>query len=675
MTFRAILVLFAVLFLAASGSAQRDLKDIPNPDPEVERTSFQLADGLEANLFASEPMIRKPIQMAWDQRGRLWVASSETYPQIRPGDPSDDKIVVLEDTDGDGKADKSTVFADNLLIPTGVLPADGGCYVANSTQMLFLRDSDGDGKADQRKILLSGFGTEDTHHILHTFRQGPDGMVYFAQSVYIHTHAETPFGVRRMGGGGFWHFRPESGQLEVYTRGQVNPWGLVFDRWGQSFTTDGAYSEGVNYAFPGAAYFWAKEADDWTKDFPRILKGLSPGQPKHCGIEIISGRHFPESWSGSMVAPDFRGNRINRFLISDAGSGYAAKQVEDVIKTTHRAFRPVDVNLGPDGALYVADWYNPIIQHGEVDFRDERRDHTHGRIWRIAMKDRPLVPKPKIAGATDDELLEMLEASEDWTRAMVRRELRERARASESRRESISRTLTTWLARLSQDASDTERCVLEAMWAAQSAQLWQVNSSLAKELERSTEPKVRAAALRSYYHNHVTASGAFKLIALSIEEKLASQSADPSGVSGFDPFISDPHPRVRLEAIHCLRALQTPQATEIALRALDKEMDENLDFALWLTCRETQDVWLPAFQKGEINFGGNTAHAVFALKATGNPAALAPLVSALREDKISDKDRPQVLQLIASMGGPAELGLLLDVAGGVPSTSQKRPPT
>src|SRR5438874_10562350 len=219
--------------------AQRDAK-IPDPDPEIERKSFIVAPGFEVNLYAADPLLAKPIQMNFDPQGRLWVASSEVYPQIKPGEKANDKIIILEDTTGTGRADKTTVFADGLLIPTGVEPGDGGAYVANSTDLLHLADTDGDGKADRRRVVLSGFGTEDTHHILHTLRWGPDGMLYFNQSIYIHSHVETPYGVRRLPGGGIWQFRPQTRELAVYVRGFWNSWGHQFDRWGQSFITDGA---------------------------------------------------------------------------------------------------------------------------------------------------------------------------------------------------------------------------------------------------------------------------------------------------------------------------------------------------------------------------------------------------------------------------------------------------
>src|SRR5438132_4298307 len=250
--------------------AQRDLTKIPDPDPEIERRSFEVAEGFEVNLFAADPLLAKPIQMNFDPAGRLWVATSEVYPQIKPGQKANDRIIILEDRDGDGRADKTTVFADGLLIPTGVEPGDGGAYVANSTDLVHLADTKGTGRADRQRIVLSGFGTEDTHHIIHTLRWGPDGMLYFNQSTYIHSHIETPHGVRRLNGGGVWQFRPETDELEVFVRGFINPWGHHFDRFGQSFITDGANGEGITHGIPGPAYATAVGVT-------RTLEGLNPG--------------------------------------------------------------------------------------------------------------------------------------------------------------------------------------------------------------------------------------------------------------------------------------------------------------------------------------------------------------------------------------------------------------
>ena len=287
-----------VLLLVAPLSAQRDAP-VPDPDPELERKTFVVADGFEVNLFAADPLLAKPIQMNFDPAGRLWVASSEAYPQIKPGQKQNDKIIILEDTRGVGRADKTTVFAEGLLIPTGLAPGDGGVYVVDSTDLLHLSSSKGDGKADRRRVVLSGFGTEDTHHLVHTLRWGPDGMLYFNQSIYIHSNIETPYGPRRLGGGGIWQYRPETQQLEVFARGWYNAWGHHFDRWGQSFLTDGANGEGINYVVPGAYYPAAVGAT-------QILHGLNPGSPKHCGLRdrqrpaparLLAGQHADQRLS------------------------------------------------------------------------------------------------------------------------------------------------------------------------------------------------------------------------------------------------------------------------------------------------------------------------------------------------------------------------------------------
>ena len=206
---------------------------------------------------------------------------------------------MLEDSDKDGKADTRTVFAEGLLIPTAVLPGNGGVYVGNSTEIIHLKDTDGDGKSDHRTVVLSGFGTEDTHHIIHTPRWGQDGLMYFNQSIYIHSHIETPWGVSRLMAGGIWQFNPLAVKLDVVSRGLVNTWGHSMDDWGQSFATDGAGGDGINYIFPGVAGVTAYG----TK---HLLRGMNPGQPKLCGLETVSGTHFPEKYRGLLVANDFR---------------------------------------------------------------------------------------------------------------------------------------------------------------------------------------------------------------------------------------------------------------------------------------------------------------------------------------------------------------------------------
>jgi putative heme-binding domain-containing protein len=642
--------------------AQQGLKDIPDPDPEIERKSFQVADGFEVNLYAADPRIAKPIQMNFDAAGRLWIASSEIYPQIQPGQKANDKILIVEDTDGDGTADKTTVFADGLLIPTGIEPGDGGAYVANSTEIIHLRDTDGDGKADSRRVMLSGFGTEDTHHIIHTFRWGVDGALYFNQSVYIHSHVETPHGVKRLGGGGIWRFRPETMELDIFCRGFVNPWGHQQDEWGQSFVTDGAYGEGINYVFPGSVWVTAPGA-------PRIVKGLNPGSPKHCGLEIVGGRHLPDDWQGDMLTNDFRGHRVCRFKISEDQSGYASREMPELIKTTHVAFRPIDVKMGPDGAIYIADWYNPIIQHGEVDFRDPRRDHTHGRIWRVTAKGRPLVPRPKLMNASNRELLDALKSPEYFTRHHAKRLLRERGLASETGRSQIADEMLSWVKGFNWSLYNSvagifDQRILEALWVCQALQIaehrdgYECFSTMISHCINSQNYRCRAAAVRVF----ADMANRIKPVDREVTYRQLFRLATAD----------EEHPRVRLEAVRA--AVHVPQLDTLrqVMTILDKPVDANLDFAIWQTARDLQDVWLPAVQRGEFEFGGNVNHLLFALQAVNTPEVVPPLVKLLRAGQVAADKEEAVLAMIGRLGGGPELKLVFDLVANESSLPDKR---
>lgn len=624
MTYRP-LAFLAASVLSVSASQPKSTADLPDPNPEVQKAGFVIPEGIEVSLWAQEPMIAKPVQMNWDALGRLWVVSSTTYPQIKPGDGTKDQIVVLEDTDHDGKADKSTVFAENLHIPTAVIPADGGVYVANSTEVIFLKDTNGDLKADERSIILSGFGTEDTHHLLHTMRHTPEGLLSFLQSIYIHSHVETPFGVRRLMGGGVWEFRTESRRLEIVSKGLINPWGYEFDQWGQSFATDGAGGEGLNYIFPGSVFKTSPNAK-------RSLSGLSPGQPKQCGLEFIEDPHWPEDWQGSWVTNDFRGNRTNRFKVTPSGSSYIAKQEADVLASNHRAFRPIDIRTGPDGALYIADWYNPIIQHGEVDFRDPRRDQVHGRIWRLTAKGRPLSEMPNIVGAPIPELLNMLKSNRKWTRHFAKQELRSRGAAE------VLLQLKTWVETLDKSDANYWHHLLESAWTREglnkfSAQHW-------RELYASPDSRVRAAALRILTHRWHELPDAMEIL---------------------NKGIADENAQVRLWALVVLADMRQPKAFETALKALDKNMDESLDFLLELTAREQADMWLPLTLKGDLKLNENPKHLVYAMKATGRSEALKPLLSSLKQGKLAADDAAAVMAMAGDSADAAQAREIADL--------------
>jgi len=617
--------LLAGLVAASPVLAQNQdaLYDIPAPNVEEEMAMFEIADGFEVNLFAAEPMVANPIGISWDAQGRLWVAGSSIYPHIAPGQKPADTITVLEDVDGDGVADTSTVFAEGLFIPTSILPGDGGVYVCNSTEILHLADTDGDGKADQSRAVLSGFGTEDTHQTIHGLRWGMDGYMYLNQSIYIHSHVETPYGVKRLGGGGIWQFSPDTLELNVLARGFVNPWGHHQDRWGQSFATDGAYHEGINHVFPGSAFL--------ISGITPFLSGMNPGSPKHCGLEILSGEHLPEDWRGNYIANDFRAHRVCRFVVTESGSTYVSQEMPELMKSQHVSFRPVDVKMGPDGAIYIADWYNPIIQHGEVAFRDPRRDHEHGRIWLLTAKGRPLVPRPQIAGASIDGLLSLLLKEEEWTRIQARQALKEQPM------EAVAPKLEAWTAKA--EGQDRPVRVLEALWTWQALDI--VQPALLKEALEAEDGHIRTAATRVMSHW------------LDRLEPAAEWNARAKALA------VDTHPRVRLEAIRLLGGVPTAEAALAALEAYNLERDRYLDYALLVTLRELKEQWLQEMARENPDFTGDADRLLFALDAVAGPDVVPPLIHAMAKGAFDDAQGHKAVSLIADHCNAGQAGTVV----------------
>ena len=620
MRFLAIIGCFA---LCSTAVAQDNLTNIPDPDPDAQLASFRVKDGFEVNLYVSDPLIDPPIQMAWDEQGRMWLATSTSYPQPLPGQEPNDKIFMLEDTNGDGAADISVTFADGLLTPTGILPGDGGIYVVNSTELLHLKDTDGDGRADEKQVILAGFGADDTHHLLHTLRWGPDGKMYMNQSVYTYSHIETPWGIQRLRGGGVWRFDTETLEMDVFTRGLWNPWGYDVDRWGQSFATDGAGSQGVYFMFPGAAYTPAVGIE-------KVLEGMSPSSPKYSGQALLSGRHMPDSVQGDLITNDFRANRVKHFKLSEDGSGFDDKEMEDLIWSDHYAFRPVDVTVGPDGAIYLVDWYNPIIQHGEVDFRDPRRDHRHGRIWRITAKGRALVTPPDFTTATVETLLDALKAPEMWTRRQANRLLREKGA------DAVQSALTSWVEALGDQETHAK---LEALWVYQSIRV--VQPELLKELLNHADHRARAAALRVLFY--------------WIDEI-------DYGMDHLEQAIQDAHPHVRREALHVLGRTDDERAVRVALNALDHPIDEYIEYALWNTVRDLSPKWLPRYVEDRTLLGRDPVQVTYALRVVEDPFAMNQLAQLYEAGQVPDAEVTDVLEALSDFGQKEDMEILFDMA-------------
>lgn len=520
--------------------------------PEEALKTFTLPEGYVIELFASEeqfPELRKPVQMTFDARGRLWVATMPTYPMYLPGTPPDDKVLILEDADGDGKADTCKTFADRLHLPTGLEFGKGGLFVGQEPNLMWLKDTDGDDVADVRKLILHGFDSADSHHAIHTFTYDPSGALYFQEGVFHHTQVETPYGPQRVKNAGIFRFEPRTWRFDVWVSYPfANPWGHYVDRWGQDFVADA--SGGANYygtAFSGQV------------DYPDKHGGMEQFFPMQwrptCGCELVSSRAFPDDTQGDYLlnnAIGFQG--ILRYRVREADSGFKGEAIEPLLRSSDPCFRPVDLEFGPDGALYVVDWYNPLVGHMQHSLRDFNRDTRHGRIYRIRHKDRELLKPAKIADASIPELLDLLRADEDRTRYRARMALWEKPEAE------VLKALAAWTDGLSSSDPDYWRLRLEGLWL--HAALDQVNPDLLREMLRCKEPKARAAATRvlCYWRDRV-----------------------PDAIELLRAQINDEHPRVRLEAVRALsffRGEQAGQAQEVALELLQHPMDYYLEYTL-----------------------------------------------------------------------------------------------
>ncbi|WP_338874769.1 PVC-type heme-binding CxxCH protein [Spirosoma sp. SC4-14] len=452
-------------------------------------SKLKVPPGYKIELFASEqefPDLAKPMQMSFDNKGRLWIATMPSYPHYKPGDSKpNDKIIILEDTNNDGKADKQTVFADGLHLPLGFEIAPEGVYVSQGPNLKFLTDTDGDGKADKVEILLSGFDDHDTHHNSHAFTVDPSGAIYSGEGVFLHTNVETSYGPVRATNGGFYRYAPQLHKLERTAQLSIpNPWGIAFDDWGQPFFAETS-SPDVRWMMPGSVL---PRYGEFTHKSVQLVEEAHRVRPTS-GLEFVSSRHFPDNIQGDFLINNtigFLGTKEHTLV--DDGTGYKSHHRADLIVSEDRNFRPVDMEFAPDGSLYVIDWHNILIGHMQHNARDPLRDHSHGRVYRVTYPSRPLVKPAKIDGASIDELLDNLKLPEYRTRYRTRRELRGRDAAQ------VLAKLNTWVAKLDKNDPRYEHHLLEGLWV--SWGLDKVDQKLLRQVLKAKDYHARAAAVQ-----------------------------------------------------------------------------------------------------------------------------------------------------------------------------------
>ncbi len=592
--------------------------------------------GMKIELFADEaqfPDLINPVQMAWDTQGRLWVAVWPNYPERTPTSVKGDSLLIFEDTDGDGKADKQTVFIDDLNGPTGFQFYKDGVLLVQAPDLWYIRDTDGDGRGDDIQRVLMGLDSADSHHTANALCLDPGGAVYLSDGVFHRTQIETAQGVVRNNDAAIYRFEPSTGRFETYAAyGFANPHGRVFDYWGNDLITD---ATGNN------TYFGA--AMSGKLDYPMKHGGMRqfwdrPSRP--CpGTGILTSRHFPEEFQGNFLNINVIGFQgIFRVGVEEEGSGLVGETLEHIVFSEDPNFRPIALSMGPDGALYFLDWHNPIIGHMQHHLRDPNRDNQHGRIYRVTYEGRPLMEPRQIHGSPIPELLDLLKEPENWLRELAKIELDQRDPGQ------VVKALKSWIERLDSSDANYEHHMMEALWVHQ--WLNQVNPQLLDRMLKSPEPRARAAAARvlCYWRDRVDGS-----------------------LERFYELAKDSHPRVRLEAVRGASFYNDPKAVAIALEILKQPLDYYLEYTLGETMRQLAPLSRDAIAEGGDFLKENPKGIQYLVGRVGPkellllPRTAAVLEAILYQDGISVQQKNMALGELAEIQGQTSTAALYDL--------------
>ncbi len=579
--------------------------------------------GLKVNVFASEEMFSdlvNPVQSAVDTDGRLWVAAWPTYPHWNPLEAMNDKLLIFPDEDHDGVADQCITFADGLHNPTGFEFWNGGVLVAMAPDIFFLKDTDGDDVAHIRERIFHGLDSADTHHTANGFVMSPGGKFYFSRGIFHAENFETPWGpTKRFGtsGTGVYEWDPVTFDINFHFPIGPNPHGDTFDQWGNQFVTDGTGGTGNYVGMPGHG---------------------APGQlyEKRVrpvpAITILDSQHFPEANRGNLLIANvigFQGvtqykferplkkvsgtledTESSRHLFQTEGAGFFAKEVEPILYSSDANFRPSDMEIGGDGALYVLDWQNPIIGHMQHNLRDPSRDHLHGRVYRVTAEGRETQPVVKLDKASTKNVVATLGSPTLSERYRARLELTGR------NPDEVIAAVNDRVKQFDVKNPEHARHFVEALWVHQ--QHRRPDDELLTALLGSPVAEARAAAVRvlrdtireanllrslspvperaisqdSPTGERARVRGQKKTIALAIEQRTAS--APSSGLTAtFSPDLggegtedvllrlaSDPSPQVRTETVVAATVTRGPLAAEIIFAVMQTEQDPQLSYVI-----------------------------------------------------------------------------------------------
>ncbi len=451
-------------------SAKEDLKD------------FTLAPGFEVNCFASSedyPELINPLQMQFDGRGRLWVTCFASYPHPLPGNVSNDTILIFEDTNNDGKADKKTTFAAGLDLPDGFIFHDKGIVVTTSRKLIYLEDTNGDSKADIKKEILRGFDNTDTHHSGY-LQRSPHGGVILSEALFHRGQFETLSGTFRTKDSVIMSLDMDTRKLTAERQTEApNPWKVSYNQYGECIQFYGGGqiidAETHNVATPiGSAA-------------PSAL-GMPFRYDKGCSATFVNSPVFPKNWQGGFITSHLLSkNEINYTPLKLVEGAYrAAQKKTTILKSSNKVFRPTDVLFGNDGALYITDFYYPIIGHAQHSLRHKDRDYANGRIWRVTHTDTPALAVENLEKKTTSELINKLKDPFLSIRQVARNELAKKPNTE----------VNTALTKASSTHTRDDVYALELLWLMERQKNFS-DTSLIKRLVASSDIKIQRSAVRS----------------------------------------------------------------------------------------------------------------------------------------------------------------------------------
>jgi putative membrane-bound dehydrogenase-like protein len=644
-----VLALLAAVF-SQPGTAQKPAHVMPHgqdqvPGPPLSPAEaikrMKVPDGFSVELVASEPDIVNPVAMTFDERGRIWITESLEYPRRSAG-PGRDRIKVLESTKGDGRYDKITVFAEGLNIPSGIAVGHGGVWVANSPDILFLRDTDGDGQADRRQVVVTGFGRDDTHELPNSLTWGPDGWLYGLNGVFNPSHVKS--------GGKEFHFtcalfriHPKTREFQLFCEGTSNPWGVGWDAEGSAFVSACVIDHLWHLVETGYYHRQGGPYPAYTWKLGSIVRHKHQ-KAAYCGLHFFDSDAYPPEYRGRLYMGNIHGNCINVDVLSRDGSTYFARPAPDFLTANDPWFMPVAQKTGPDGCLYVLDWYDRYHCYQDAN-RDPRGiDRLRGRLYRVRYKDSPRAGTFDLSKESDEQLIRQLHSPNVYFRDIAQRLLCERNHPE-------TRPL---LEKLVLDGEAPRKARMHALWALVGTGT--LDADFHQKLLRHQDPPYRAWGVR--------AAGNFHKVDHVIRERIVSLAHDPN---------SD----VQLQVAIAARKLDGVEPIPLLLEVLSScGNDKLIPHIVWQNLHplldDKSELLLRIVAKTDLNAAPNVVHLMPRVidRILGgrkpDPAAVCDLILRMNE---SDKAYSGCCQCLATLSGKVQAG---ELTGGALTVVKER---